>query len=88
VRRNLPWKLFEQRLNLGAYYIYQRYMPEWRAGKADDWKNRAREVHEFGLSLGVPQGRKVLGFNVKRFRVGYKKGGKFQGWTFGTEFPF
>ena len=88
VRRDLPWRLFEQRLNLGAYYIYQRYLPEWRAGEADDWQNRALEVHEFGLSLGVPHGRKVLGINVRRVRIGYKKGGKFQGWTFGTEFPF
>ena len=46
------------------------------------------EVHEFGLSLGVPHGKKILGINVRRIRVGYKKGGKFHGWTFGTEFPF
>jgi hypothetical protein len=88
VRRNLPWKLFQQRLNMGAYYLYQHYLPEWRAGEADDWRNRAREVHEFGLSLGIPQGKKFFGFNVRRVRVGFKKGGKFQGWTFGTEFPF
>jgi len=88
VRRNLPWKLFDQRLNLGTYYIYQRYLPEWRAGEADDWSNRALEVHEFGISLGVPSGRKFLGINVRRLRVGYTKGGQFQGWTFGTEFPF
>jgi hypothetical protein len=88
VRRNLPWKLLEQRLNLGAYYLYQRYLPEWRAGRADDWSNRALELHEFGLSLGVPHGWKMLGINIRRVRVGFKKGGKFQGWTFGTEFPF
>lgn len=88
VRRNLPWKLFEQQLDMGAYYIYQRYLPEWRAGEADDWQNRALEVHEFGLSLGIPHGRKVFGINFSRVRLGYKKGGKFQGWTFGTDFPF
>ncbi len=88
VRRNLPWDLFEQRLNAGIYYIYQRYLPEWRAGDADDWQNRALNVHEFGVSLGVPEVRKVLGINVKRVRVGYKQGGNLRGWTFGTEFPF
>ncbi len=88
VRRNLPWKLFAQRLNLGAYYIYQRYLPQWAAGEAVDWESRSIELHEFGLSLGVPHGRKILGINVRRLRVGFKKGGDFQGWTFGTEFPF
>jgi hypothetical protein len=88
VRRNLPWKLFDQRLNIGAYYIYQRYLPEWGAGEAVDWKSRARELHEFGLSLGVPHGKRIFGINVRRVRVGFKKGGDFQGWTFGTEFPF
>ena len=88
VRRNLPWKLFDQRLNMGAYYIYQRYLPEWAAGDAVDWESKAVELHEFGLSLGVPQGKKIFGINVRRVRVGYKKGGNFQGWTFGTEFPF
>ena len=88
VRRNLPWKLFDQRLNLGAYYIFQHYLPEWGAGDAVDWKSRNKELHEFGLSLGVPHGKKIFGINVRRVRVGYKKGGDFQGWTFGTEFPF
>ena len=49
---------------------------------------RNKELHEFGLSLGVPHGKKIFGINVRRVRVGYKKGGEFQGWTFGTEFPF
>lgn len=88
VRRNLPWKLFEQQLNLGTYYIYQRYLPTWTLAEAPSWDNRAREVHEFGLSLGIPEGKKIFGINVRRVRVGFKKGGKFQGWTFGTEFPF
>ena len=88
VRRNLPWKLFDQRLNAGVYYIYQRYLPEWGAGEAVDWESESRELHEFGLNLGVPHGKKIFGINVRRVRVGYKKGGDFQGWTFGTEFPF
>ena len=88
VRRNLWFKVFEQRANMGAYYIYQRYLPEWSTGNSVDWDGKAREVHEFGLSLGVPQGKRFLGINLRRVRVGYKKGGKFQGWTLGTEFPF
>lgn len=88
LRRNLPWKLFDQRLDVGAYYIYQRFLPRWTLGEADDWTGRAVELHEFGLSLGVEHGRKILGIAVKRVRIGYKKGGKLQGWTIGTEFPF
>ena len=79
VRRNLPWKLFDQRLNLGAYYIFQHYLPEWGAGDAVDWESRNKELHEFGLSLGVPHGRKILGINVRRVRVGYKKGWRIPG---------
>lgn len=88
LRRNLPWRLFAQRLNLGGYYLFQRFLPRWEAGETVDWKSQARELHEFGLSLGIPHGRKIFGINVRRVRVGYKKGGKLQGWTFGTEFPF
>jgi hypothetical protein len=88
LRHPLPWKLFEQRLDLGAYYIYQRFLPRWSLGEAADWEGRTRELHEFGLSLGVEHGRKILGIQVQRVRVGYKKGGKLQGWTIGTEFPF
>lgn len=88
VRRGLPWRLFDQRLDAGAYYIWERYLPEMTFGEAPDWRGRAVEVHEFGLSLGVPHGRRIFGIPVKRVRVGYKKGGKLQGWTFGTEFPF
>ncbi len=88
VRRDLPWRLFDQRLDVGTYYVYQRYLPVMMMGDAVDWKNRAMELHEFGLSLGLEEGRKILGISVRRVRVGFKKGGKFQGWTVGTEFPF
>lgn len=88
LRRALPWRLFDQQLDLGAYYIYQRFLPEWSLGKSEDWEGSAVELHEFGLSLGVQHGRKILGIRVKRIRLGYKKGGKLQGWTIGTEFPF
>lgn len=88
VRRDLPWRLFEQRFDIGTYYIYQRYLPIMMLGDAVDWQNQAVELHEFGLSLGVEEGLKILGLNVRRVRLGFKKGGKFQGWTVGTEFPF
>jgi hypothetical protein len=88
VRRVLPWHAFGERLDVGAYYILERYLPRWTFGDAPDWRGRAVEVHEFGVSVGIPRGPKLLGIELKRFRVGYKKGGKLQGWTFGTEFPF
>ena len=88
LRLKLPWRLFDQRLDVGTYYVYERFLPTWTLGESEDWRGRTRELHEFGLSLGVQEGRKILGIPVKRIRIGYKKGGKLQGWTFGTEFPF
>jgi hypothetical protein len=88
LRLKLPWRLFNQRLDVGSYYVYERFLPTWTLGETEDWRGRTRELHEFGLSLGVQEGRKILGIPVKRIRIGYKKGGKLQGWTFGTEFPF
>jgi hypothetical protein len=88
LRRKLPWALMGERLDVGAYYIYQRFLPRMNLGKAADWEGRTRELHEFGLSIGVQNGRKILGIPVTRVRLGYKKGGKLQGWTVGTEFPF
>ena len=87
-RRRLSWQVAGQRLDVGSYYLHERYLPRWTFGKAQDWVGRSRELHEFGLSAGVPEGWKVFGITFKRFRVGYKKGGEFRGWTFGTEFPF
>ena len=88
IRRSVPWRIFDQPANVGAYYLYQRFLPRWTFGEADDWEGRAIELHEFGLSLGVERGRRMLGIPVKRVRVGCKKGGQLQGWTIGTEFPF
>lgn len=88
LRLKLPWRLLDQGTDLGAYYIYERFLPRWTLGETDDWEGRTRELHEFGLSFGVQNGRKILGIPVKRVRIGYKKGGQLQGWTLGTEFPF
>jgi hypothetical protein len=87
-RRVLPMKIFGQSADVGAFYIYQRYLPEWNIGEAPDRRFETRDLHEFGLSLGVREGRKIFGIPLRRLRVGYKKGGSFQGWTIGTEFPF
>jgi hypothetical protein len=88
VRRVLPWRLDGRRVDAGAYYIYERFLPKMTIGRADDWRGRAVELHEFGMSVGVDAGWKLLGVSLKRLRLGYKKGGKLKGWTIGTEFPF
>jgi hypothetical protein len=64
LRRRLPWRLFDQQLDLGAYYIYERFLPNWTLGETEDWQGRARELHEFGLSLGVPEGTVIRSPNL------------------------
>ncbi len=88
LRRDMPVKLSGRSFDLGAFYILQRYLPEWDIGKAPDRRSGSRELHEFGISLGFKKGRRIFGIPVQRVRLGYKKGGKLQGWTLGTEFPF
>lgn len=88
LRRDLPWMLFDRPLDMGAYYIYSRFLPRLNLARADDWDGEPRDLHEVGLSLGLQKVRKILGFSVSRVRVGYKTGADFQGWTIGTDFPF
>ncbi len=88
VRRRLPLEVFRQQLDVGSYYIYERYLPRWTFGEAPDWRGLSLETREFGLSMGIAEGKKLFGFTVARVRVGYKSGGNLTGWTVGTEFPF
>ncbi|MGB5582720.1 MAG: hypothetical protein WBO93_03840 [Gammaproteobacteria bacterium] len=88
IRRNTPFSLLEKRVDMGAYYIFQRYVPEWRLSDAPDNKQEAVRVHEIGASVGLKHPHKLLGIPFQRVRVGYKDGDNIRGWTFGTEFPF
>ena len=88
LRRDTRFEVMEQRLNLGAYYRLQSYYPEWTVGKFLTDRSEVNDVHELGLSVGLIKPREVLGFTVRRFRLGYQRGSGFRGWTFGTEFPF
>jgi hypothetical protein len=88
LRRDIPVKLFGASFDVGAFYILQRFLPEWNIGKAPDRRSSSQDLHEFGISMGFKKGRKILGITVQRIRLGYKKGGDLQGWTLGTEFPF
>ena len=88
VRRDIPLVLSGHRLDVGAYYVYQRFLPEWNADEAPDIRAKLSELHELGLSVGLKQKKKLLGISIRRVRLGYKTGGVFQGWTIGTDFPF
>lgn len=87
-RRDLPFTVFQRSADGGAYYVYQRFMPRWTTAKAPDLKEQATNLHEFGLSVGFKEPRKVLRIPVQRLRLGYKWGDQLSGWSIGTEFPF
>ena len=88
VRREMPFKLWQRRFDLGTYYIFQRFMPRWDVSDSPDRRSRAYDLHEFGLSVGFIEPNRIWGVPVQRVRIGYKKGGQLQGITIGTEFPF
>ena len=87
-RYELPVNIFNRRSDIGLYYIYQRLIPKWTSTRATDYRADARSLNEFGISFGFKTPHKLLGIDVQRFRVGYKTGGSFEGWTLGTSFPF
>ncbi|MFW2438664.1 MAG: hypothetical protein ACN4GR_04770 [Arenicellales bacterium] len=88
VRREIPNNFIERKWNVGAYYIFQRLIPQWTSVSTPDYKSVEKSLHEVGISIGLKAKNRVLGFNVQRLRVGYKKGDDFEGWTLGTQFPF
>lgn len=88
LRHDLPGALLGRPADVGVYYVYQKLIPQWRTSEAGDRRVETQDLNEIGISLGVRQPRRILGFDVQRVRVGYKAGGPFTGWTIGTEFPF
>lgn len=87
-RYELPFTVLNRRSDIGVYYIYQRLTPKWTSTRASDYRADARSLNEIGISLGFKTPHKLLGIDVQRFRIGYKTGGSFEGWTLGTSFPF
>lgn len=87
-RRVAPFTLSGDVVDIGAYYIYQLFMPEWNINEAPDVKARNRDLHEFGLSIGFTDRERTFGLPLRRIRIGYKRGGNFHGVTIGADFPF
>ncbi len=88
LRRDVPVRVAGQQLNAGVYYRLQSYYPEWTVGKRLTDRSEIHDIHELGVSVGLLQPRKILGYTFRRVRIGYQQGSGFRGWTVGTEFPF
>lgn len=88
VRRDIPLRIYGRHLDIGTYYIYQRFLPRLSITRAPDLLSRVVDLHEFGLSVGLKEEQKLLGIPIQRVLIGYKTGGNFDGWTIGASFPF
>lgn len=88
IRSKTPYYFLEKRMDVGAYYIFQQYVPRWRLSDTPDGEQITVRVHEVGVSVGLRRPYIFLGIPFQRVRLGYKEGDHFRGWTFGTEFPF
>lgn len=88
VRRNTPLLLSDRQVNVGVYYHYQYYIPEWDIDVLRPRESDIGALHELGVSVGLRKPVTILGVSFSRVRAGYNRGSGVQGWTFGTEFPF
>ncbi len=88
VRRDTGFSVLERKINVGTYFLVQRYQPEWDLAEATFRESEVRSLVEVGLSVGLRRPRKVFGFRVDRVRLGYRTGDGFSGWTLGSKFPF
>jgi hypothetical protein len=88
LRRRLPFRVLGDAVDVGAYTIYQRFLPRWRLGTTVTGPIDARDLLEVGLSTGFERRRRFLGIPYQRLRVGFKFGPGFRGVTIGTDFPF
>ena len=88
VRRDTALVFSERRLNVGVYYHYQYYIPEWDIDALRPRESDIGSLHEFGISVGLKKPVTMLGVSFSRVRAGYNWGSGVHGWTFGTEFPF
>jgi hypothetical protein len=88
LRRGLGYVFAGREVDMGGYYRFQHFAPEWTTSEAPDYHADIANVHEFGLSLGLKQPRKIFGITFNRVRAGYKFGKDIRGFSFGGEFPF
>ncbi len=87
-RLDAGFRLLEEKVNVGGYYLLQCYLPVWDVAETPNQDSDIHSLHEVGFSLGLKKPRKLFGFTIERVRVGYKTAQGFRGWTFGTTFPF
>jgi hypothetical protein len=88
VRRYTPLLLSDRPVNVGVYYHYQYFIPEWDIDELRPRESDIGALHELGVSVGLKKPVTILGVSFSRVRAGYNRGSGVQGWTFGTEFPF
>jgi hypothetical protein len=88
-RRDSNIRLFNHKTNLGVYYFFKLFMPEWDVGRTSSSIHADLNlIHEVGVSAGLFKPRKILGISISRVRLGFKFGENLRGITLGTEFPF
>ncbi len=87
-RRSTKFEMFGSRINAGAYYLFQYFVPDLDFAETPSRKSDIEMLHEIGISVGLKKPRKLLGLNMTQVRVGYKRGDVFNGWTLGIDFPF
>ncbi|MEH6590654.1 MAG: hypothetical protein V7746_10370 [Halioglobus sp.] len=88
VRRGLGYKFAGREIDMGGYYRFQHFLPEWNVSETPDYHADIANVHEFGISIGLKRPRKIFGVTFSRVRAGYKIGDDIRGFSFGGEFPF
>ncbi|MEH6519510.1 MAG: hypothetical protein V7742_22775 [Halioglobus sp.] len=88
IRRGTGFRVYRREVDLGGYYRFQYFLPEWNISEAPDRHSDIDNIHELGFSVGLERPKKLLGISFSRVRVGYKKGGNIRGFTIGGEFPF
>jgi hypothetical protein len=88
IRRDTGFIIYRREVDIGGYYRYQHFVPDWDISDAPDRRHQVDNVHELGVSVGLAKPKKIFGITFSRVRLGYKKGGEIQGFTIGGEFPF
>jgi hypothetical protein len=88
-RRDTNLRMFNRKTNLGVYYFFKLFFPEWDVGRTSGSIHADLNlIHEVGVSAGLYKPRKILGISISRVRLGFKYGENLRGVTLGTEFPF
>lgn len=80
--------VFKHQIDIGSYYRFQHFNPDWVITNAPNIHNDIDNIQEIGFSTGLKTPRKIFGIAFERVRVGYKFGSDVEGFTIGGEFPF